>query len=174
VRARIRTVHAHAFLPDQFGSFLSLFAAAIRQGRKRPFPPDAVEDTFLVGGHSTSGSFFVKRLNRNEMAGVQCPTLLLLAWLRWRAERRGTWILEYLGTSVHGYISKYHRIVVLTDKPCLGLASPYRAAGRLCNSSCLSTPPRPAHNHTTANSPQTPIPFPLTPDGSILTDFYDS
>lgn len=152
------TARAYAFLPDQFGSLLSLFAAAIRQGGDDRFP----------ACHSAGASFFVKGLNRIEMAGVQCPTLLLLAWLRWRAERRGTWVLRYLSTRVHQQVP----VRALADKPCLGIASPYRAAGRYATApSCLATPPPPEedNHHTTTPQlilPKPPFRFPLTPDSA--------
>lgn len=83
----------------------------------------------------------------------------------------GTWILGYLGTSSSTDVFYMGGMHVLSDKPCLGLACPYRAAGRYATA---LVPQHHQHNHTTTpqpNSPQTPIPFPLTPNSSISPTF---
>lgn len=83
----------------------------------------------------------------------------------------GTWVLECLGTSSSTDVFTWAACTVVRDKPCLGLACPYRAAGRYATALVSQ---HHQHNHTTTtqpNSPQTPIPFPLTPSSSISPTF---
>lgn len=67
-------------------------------------------------------------------------------------------------------------LLVLADKPCLGLASSYRAAGRyatalaLLNTTTSTTQP---HHSQFSPNPHS-IPTHTRQDSSILTDFYDS
>lgn len=96
-----------------------------------------------------------------------------------------TWVLEYLRTSSS---TQMPVLWVMADKPCLGIASSYRAAGRYAiapvprNTTTTTTNTVHHHKKTTTTqphhsqfSPKPPlIPFPLTPNSPILTDFSDS
>lgn len=87
-------------------------------------------------------------------------SLASLATLACRMEGYfGAWVPGYLGTSPN---TDAHTEVGVADKPCLGLAPPYRAAGRYATTAPTSQHHH--HHHTTTQPHQgelSPNPHPI-------------